>query len=36
MRVRATKQNWQAIEILLLMLLNIPSFSFVFKQNPYY
>ena len=32
MRVLATKQYWQAIEILL-MVLNILSFSFVLKQN---
>ena len=33
MRALATKQNLQAVEILLLMLLIIPSFSFVLKQT---
>ena len=33
MPILVTKENWQAMEIILLMLLNISSFSFVLKKN---
>ena len=36
MRVLETKQNWQVIEIALLVLLNTPSFPLVLKQNLHY
>ena len=35
-RLFVIKQYWKAIEILLLMVLIIPNFSFVLKQNLYY